>query len=196
MAVCSDRRSVGIESTAVATMNGIAVKRDARFHRLELGSGHFLTSATHTSMARASPSDRSEDANEDRLTATVSRRSIGRAVAAMGLPLTAGCSAITGALGGDPGEVTVFNDTDSSVTATVTVTNIGAEDEVLADTADIDAAAAAKYDDVFESATRYRFAVETTSGLSDSYEWELPSTDHYLYITISGDSIEFEENEP
>lgn len=147
-------------------------------------------------MARASPSDRSADAHENRHTVPVSRRSICRGVAVMGLPLTAGCSAISGALGGDPGEVTVFNDTDSAVTVTVTVTNPGEETEVLAETADIDASAAAKYDDVFESATRYRFAVETASGLSDSYEWKLPSTDHYLYITITPDAIEFEENEP
>jgi len=147
-------------------------------------------------MARILPCDRSADAHEDRPTVFVSRRSICRGIAVMGLPLTAGCSAMSGVLGGDPGEVTVFNDTDSAVTATVTVTNRSEETEVLAETADINATAAAKYDDVFGSATRYRFAVETASGLSNSYEWDLPSTDHYLYITITSNSIEFEENEP
>lgn len=61
---------------------------------------------------------------------------------------------------------------------------------------DIAASEATKYNDVFESASRYRFEVETADGLSASYEWDLPSTDHYLYITIHLDSIEFEENNP
>lgn len=125
-----------------------------------------------------------------------SRRSVFRAITATSLPFLAGCSDFTEFLGGNPGEVTVFNNTESTLTATVTVTDIPAAETVLSETVDIDASAAAKFDDVFTSATQYRFEVETADGLSSSYEWELPSTDHFLYITINSDDIEFEENEP
>ncbi|MDF9748239.1 hypothetical protein [Natrinema salsiterrestre] len=114
----------------------------------------------------------------------------------MGLPLTAGCSALSGLFGGNPGEVTVFNNTDSTITVTTTVTNLTEETEPLSDTTDIAASEATKYNDVFESATQYRFEAETEDGLSESYEWNLPSPDHYLYITVHPDSIEFEENGP
>lgn len=125
-----------------------------------------------------------------------SRRSVFRAVTVTSLPFLAGCSDFTEFLGGNPGEVTVFNNTDSSLTATVTITDISTEETVLSETADIDSSEAAKFNDVFASATRYRFEAETADGLSSSYEWELPSTDHFLYITINSDDIEFEENEP
>lgn len=117
-------------------------------------------------------------------------------VAVSALPLVAGCSEITGYLDGNPGEVTVFNNTESSLTATITVTEVESEETVLSETTDISASEAAKFNDVFGAATRYRFQAETEDGQSDSYEWELPSTDHYLYVTINSDSIEFEENEP
>lgn len=110
--------------------------------------------------------------------------------------MLAGCSEVADYLGGNPGEVTVFNNTDSSLTATIDVTKIESDETVLAETTDISASEAAKFDDVFDAATRYRFEAETDDERSDSYEWDLPSTDHYLYITIHSDSIEFEENEP
>jgi len=146
-------------------------------------------------MARTLPDDQPTDTRSDSAQ-TVSRRTICCGVAVIGLPLTAGCSALSGFPGGNPGEVTVFNNTDSTITVTTTVTNLEAETEALSDTTDIAASEAAKYNDVFESATRYRFEAETEDGLSESYEWDLPSTDHYLYITIHTDSIEFEENGP
>lgn len=138
--------------------------------------------------------DRAADDRSPRISA--SRRSLCRSVAVLGLPLTAGCSTISSFLGGDPGEVTVFNDTDSSVTATITVTNLSTETTSLSETTDIEASQAAKFDGVFESATTYRFEIETGDGASDSYEWDLPSTDHYLYVTIRSETIDFEENEP
>lgn len=92
--------------------------------------------------------------------------------------------------------MTVFNDTDARITATLTVSNLAAETTELAETTDIESSQAAKYDDIFESATEYRFEIETADGLADSYEWDLPATDHYLYITVNPDSVDFEENEP
>lgn len=125
-----------------------------------------------------------------------SRRSICRAATVSALPFIAGCSDITGFLNGNPGEVTVFNDTGSELTASITVTKIAEEETVLSETADISASEAAKFNDVFDAATQYRFEAETDDGQSDSYEWDLPSTDHYLYITINSGGIEFEENSP
>lgn len=61
---------------------------------------------------------------------------------------------------------------------------------------DIEASQARKFNDIFGSATGYRFEIETADGLSESHEWDLPSTNHFLYITIRSDSIEFEENSP
>lgn len=146
-------------------------------------------------MAQTLPDDQPADARSDH-TSTISRRSICCGVAVMALPLTAGCSALSGFLGGNPGEVTIFNDTNSEITATITVTDLSEETKILSDTSDISSSEATKYNDVFESATQYRFEAETADGIADSYEWDLPSTDHYLYITIGPDSIEFEENEP
>lgn len=144
-------------------------------------------------MAENHSSDRSADAHSRNPSAAYSRRSICRGIAVMALPLTAGCSNI---LGGNPGEVTVFNDTGSTVSATVTVTNVSEETTALSETTEIESSQASKFNDVFDSATQYRFEVETEDGLSGSHEWDLPSTDHYLYVTIHSDSIEFEENEP
>lgn len=90
----------------------------------------------------------------------------------------------------------MFNDTGSTVSATVTVTNVSEETTALSETTEIESSQASKFNGVFDSATQYRFEVETEDGLSGSHEWDLPSTDHYLYVTIHSDSIEFEENEP
>lgn len=169
-------------------------KGAAQFHRLELGPSCFLAPDSSLDMAHTLPDDQSAGARSN--PTTVSRRSICRGIAAMVLPLTAGCSTLSDFLDGNPGEITVFNNTDSTITATTTVTNLEKETEILSETADIAASEATKYNDVFESATQYRFETETSEGLSDSYEWDLPSTDHYLYITVESDLIEFEENEP
>lgn len=145
-------------------------------------------------MGRNPSPNRFSDGQSTPVPAQHPRRSVCRAVVVSSLPLLAGCSEIASYLGGDPGEVTVFNNTDASLTATITVTDIESEETVLAETTDIAASEAAKFNDVFDAATRYRFEAETEDGLSDSYEWDLPSTDHYLYITINSSSIEFEEN--
>lgn len=147
-------------------------------------------------MGRNPSINQSSDCQPSTAPAQHPRRSICRMIAVSALPLVAGCSEIAGYLDGNPGEVTVFNNTESSLTATIMVTEVESEETVLSETTDISASEAAKFNDVFGAATRYRFEAETEDGHSDSYEWELPSTDHYLYVTINSDSIEFEENEP
>lgn len=147
-------------------------------------------------MDRSPSPDRSSDCQSITVPARHSRRSVCHAVTVATLPLLAGCSEITDLFGGNPGEVTVFNNTESSLTATINVTKTESEETVLSETVDINASEAAKFNDVFDAATRYRFEAAIDDERSESYEWELPSTDHYLYITFHSDSIEFEENEP
>lgn len=140
--------------------------------------------------------DRSDDGRASRARSTTTRRSVCRGIAVTALPITAGCSSLSEVLGGAPGDVTVFNDTDSAVSATVAVTELPNETTALSETTDIGPSQASKFDDVFESPTRYRFDVETADGRSDNYEWDLPSVEHYLYVTIRPSAIEFEENDP
>lgn len=147
-------------------------------------------------MAHTQPSKLSSTNRPNQASVTYSRRSICRGVAVMALPLTAGCSSLSDLLGGNPGEVTVFNKTDSPLTATITVTKLSDGTTALSETTDIESSQAAKFNDIFTSATEYQFEIETASGLSNSYEWNLPSTEHYLSVIIHPDSIEFRENEP
>lgn len=125
-----------------------------------------------------------------------SRRELLQGGALSVVPFKAGCSELVRTLSGDPGEITVFNDTGSTVSATVSVTDLRDQTTVLSETMDIEASQARKFNDIFGSATGYRFEIETADGLSESHEWDLPSTNHFLYITIRSDSIEFEENSP
>lgn len=74
-------------------------------------------------MAKTLPGDHPAD-DYSAHTPTVSRRGICRGIAVTALPLTAGYSALSG----DPGEVTVFNNTGSMITVTTTVTNLAEGD--------------------------------------------------------------------
>lgn len=123
----------------------------------------------------------------------LSRRAMLGTVAAA-TPLLAGCSTVSDLLGGRPGDVTVFNKTDASVTATVRVTRNG--ETLVSDTVDIAASQSEKFEDLFSSTARYRCSVETGADVSNSHEWSLPSTDHYLFAIIHADSVEFRENGP
>lgn len=78
-------------------------------------------------MAKTLPGDHPAD-DHSAHTPTVSRRGICRGIAVTALPLTASCSALSGFLSGDPGEVTVFNNTGSMITVTTTVTNLAEGD--------------------------------------------------------------------
>lgn len=147
-------------------------------------------------MARNPSGERPSNARLHEAPVPYSRRSICRGAAVVALPLTAGCSSLSGLFGGNPGEVTVFNRTDSALTVTITVTRLPDETTVLSETTDIESSQAAKFNDVFDSPAQYRFEVETADGPSNSHEWNLPSTDHYLSVVVHPDSIEFRENEP
>ena len=128
--------------------------------------------------------------------ATYSRRSIFRRITVLALSLGAGCTSLADLLDGEPGEITVFNNTDSNVQVTIEVADRADGRVALAETTTIESSDAVRFNDVFEAAARYRFAVETDHGVADAYEWALPSTDHYLYVIIRSDAIEFEEMGP
>lgn len=124
-----------------------------------------------------------------------SRRTVLRSVAAGGITLSAGCSTLSDLLGGTPGDVTVFNDTDASVTVTVDVRDLDESTTALSETADVEASGAVRFEDVYEGPRDYRFDVETAHGLAGTHEWALPSTDHYLSVTVRDGSLEFEEKQ-
>ena len=135
------------------------------------------------------------DSQNSRVLATsnVTRRTAMGGSATVALSLLTGC---TGIFGGNPGDITVFNKTDKKRTAIVSVSKQSSKKEVLSETTKIKPSKSTKFNDVFQSASKYSFSIETESGLSKTHEWKIPSTDHYLYAIIKQNSITFKQKSP
>lgn len=73
-------------------------------------------------MGQTPSKNRNADTGLSSVSESCSRRPICRAATVTALPFIAGCSDIAGFLDGNLGEVTVFNDTGSELTASITVT--------------------------------------------------------------------------
>lgn len=120
------------------------------------------------------------------------RRTLLGGVAA-GFPLLAGCAFPSGGNGSNPDQynLTVNNDTNSTATVTVGISNGGTQ--LFEETVEILAGGEWKLDEDFDTNETLTVRIATETGLEGAHYWSDPRMGGAsLIVSINPDSIEFE----
>lgn len=113
-----------------------------------------------------------------------------------GVGLLAGCSNVVSSVTGPPPDLVVFNRTEDSLTATITVRKQANGNSILSKKPSIDPDAAAEFPDGLPSSGELALKIETHEGLSGENKWSVTSEDQSMQVRINSNSIDFNTVSP